>query len=126
MKFCMIGWCGHSFYIIDGLKKLPDFELVGIASGEEDRNGQYIWDRCKDSGIPGSPKLYDNWITMLDELKPDVISADGPYHLHGIECLEAAKRGIHEFSEKPISLKLDELDAIEKTCSERRGCSDSG
>ena len=118
MKFCMIGWCGHSFYIIDGLKKLPDFELVGIASGEEERNGQYIWDRCKAHGIQGTPKLYDNWITMLDELKPDVISADGPYHLHGIECLEAAKRGIHVFSEKPITLKLDELDAIEKTCAE--------
>ena len=118
MKFCMIGWCGHSQYVVEGLKKLPDFELVGIASGEEGRNGQYILDRCRARGIPGNPKLYDNWIAMLDELKPEVVSADGPYHLHGVECLEAAKRGIHVFSEKPITLKLDELDAIGKTCAE--------
>ena len=57
---------------------------------------------------------------MLDELEPDVISAAGPYHLHGIECLEAAKRGIHVFSEKPLALKLDELAAIEKNCAETR------
>ena len=118
MKFCIVGWCGHTQFIVEGMKKLPDFELAGVASGEEGRSGQYILDRCKARGIPGNPKLYENWIAMLDEVKPEVISADGPYHLHGIECLEAAKRGIHVFSEKPISLKLDELEAIGKACAE--------
>ena len=51
---------------------------------------------------------------MLDEVKPETIFADRPYHLRRIECLETAKRGIHVFSKKPISLKLDELDAIGK------------
>lgn len=118
MKFCITGWRGHTGYIVPGLKNLPDFELAGAASGEDGCDGAYILEHLRTNGITASPKLYSDWMAMLDEARPDVISADGPYHLHGIECLEAAKRGIHVFCEKPISLRRDELAEIERVCAE--------
>lgn len=122
MKFCIIGWCGHSYYILEGLKHLNDLQIAGISSGIEGNDGSSIAAQLEQSGISFSGKFYSDWLSMLVQEKPDAVSVDGPFHQHGIMCLECAKRGIHVFCEKPISLDLAELEEIENAAVKSGSC----
>ena len=115
MKLCMIGAFGHSNYVFEGLKEHPDINLSAISAGDgsqperlKNMVGQNNYD----------PQIYTDWREMLDREKPDVLSVDGPFHLHAEMSLEALKRGIAVFCEKPVAFTSEELSALESASAE--------
>lgn len=111
MKLCMVGAWGHSIYTLESLGDLPEMELAGLYSGDANPPS-YLLDEAKKLGF--SPRVYDSYIEMLDAEKPDFVSIDGRFDEHASMCIEAIRRNIHVFCEKPIALTLDDLDAIEQ------------
>lgn len=111
MKFCMIGSRGHSHYVFDSLKEVPFVELTAVSSGCDD-SPQKLLDGAAKCGL--SPKVYDDYREMLDREKPDLVSVDGPFDRHAEMCVEALRRNISVFCEKPIALDFASLDEIEK------------
>ena len=106
MKLCMIGARGHSVYVLNDLPNLKNLELCAVASGDDKPSS------LLKSTEAWQPRSYADWREMLDAEKPDVLSIDGPFELHAEMCVEALKRNIHVFCEKPIALNLDDLARI--------------
>lgn len=111
MKLCMIGSRGHCHYVFESLKEVPFVELAAVSSGCED-SPQRLLDGAARCGF--SPKVYDDYREMLDREKPDLVSVDGPFDRHAEMCIEALRRNINVFCEKPIALDFASLDEIEK------------
>ena len=89
MKLCMIGTRGHNGYVHAGMEQLTDVQVVATSDG-----------------------LSDDWLAMLDAERPDLLSVAGPFEKHADICIEAFRRGIHVFCEKPVAMTLDELDRV--------------
>ncbi len=65
-----------------------------------------------------APKAFEDFTTALNQ-KPDAVVICTPAHLHIPLALTSVKQGAHILVEKPLSTKLDGLDALSKEVSEQ-------
>lgn len=65
--------------------------------------------------------IYTDYITMLDEVKPDVVHVLTPHYLHSQMIVEILKRDIHCLCEKPVCIREDEFEAIAKAEQTSKG-----
>ncbi len=111
VKLALIGTRGHWGYVFESIGDVPGIEIVGIASGSADPTATLEAAAAK-HGF--APKVYADYRQMLDESGANMVSIDGPFDLHAEMCVEALKRNINVFCEKPIALTLESLAAIEE------------
>lgn len=114
MKIVQIGSSGHYGYTFNYIKK-NGLEFCGIAPGvgsgyadeytREDINGCYK--HLSDNGF--NPKIYDDYVEMLDEVKPDIAVVNSIYGINSQISCEALKRGINVYSDKPLATRIDKL-----------------
>lgn len=64
-------------------------------------------------------KAFEDFEAALKE-QPDVVVICTPAQLHIPLAITAAKRGIHLLIEKPLSTKLDEIDALKREVAEQK------
>lgn len=111
VKVCIVGCGGIGNYHFSHLINFDDVEFVGFCDLIPERAEQMI-QKAK------MGRRYDNFIEMYDNTKPDVVYVCVPPAEHGSIELEAIKRGINLFVEKPVTLSLELAnqikDAIEK------------
>jgi len=110
MRICFIGSSGHFGYALNAIKKDSSCQVIGIAPGSdgEDMDGL----KKSLSGFGFNPPLYEDYRVMLDELKPDIVVINCHFGDHAKVTLEALKRKIHVFVEKPVATTLEDLDLI--------------
>ncbi len=109
MKLCMIGSRGHCGYVFESIADVPELSLAAVSPGCGDDPSRLLA-MAEKAGF--RPELHQDWRTMLDKVKPDVVCIDGPFDRHAEMCVEALRRKIHVFCEKPIALTLEDLDRI--------------
>ena len=89
-------------------RDIPSVKITGISTGTEDDCVEemiYIFgDRAQDA------EVFSDYYSMLDTLKPDVVSIAGPLEKHSQMCIDAFELGIHVFCEKPVTTNLKELE----------------
>ena len=56
--------------------------------------------------------IYDDYLTMLNEVTPDCVHILTPHHLHTDMTLEALKRDINVLLEKPTCIKAEDLEKL--------------
>ncbi len=83
----------------------PDVRLVGVC----DAAGYLLDVLGKYTGV----STFTDYVTMLDETKPDAVLISTPSALHAPMVREALQRDIHVFCEKPLF--LDPADGVELT-----------
>ena len=110
MKLCMIGNRGHNGYVMEGLRQMPHVHLAAISSGTaaDDIGELKAWCEQHDH----TPEIFDDYREMMDKVAPDVVSVCGPFELHTQMCVEAFRRGMHVFCEKPVATTLEDLDRL--------------
>lgn len=110
MKLCMIGAKGHFGYVLTALPHIPHVDVVAISAGtpEDDLGAMRQWLENLDR----RPPVVDDWRVMLDTYTPDILSVHGPLNLNAEICIEAIKRGIHVFCEKPVATTLEDLERL--------------
>lgn len=113
MKICFIGASGHYRYALDVIADNQELILCGISPGSKGENINELIE-CSNQ-INSKCKIYDNHISMLDEIKPDIAVINCYFGDHSKIILEALKRQIHVFVEKPISTSLEQLNIIKET-----------
>ena len=64
------------------------------------------------------PRAFGNYEALLHDPKIDVIYNSLPNHLHAEWTIRALKAGKHVLCEKPLALRLDEVDAIISAAAE--------
>ncbi|PTW00931.1 putative dehydrogenase [Halanaerobium saccharolyticum] len=106
MKIVLIGSTGHTKYVVNGLKDNYEDEIVAIAPGSEGESVEDLYQKLK---LDYDLKKYDDYIKMLDELKPDVAAVACHFGDHARAAVEVLKRNIDLFVEKPIATTLAEL-----------------
>ena len=74
------------------LNELENTELVSCADILPERAARYGTD------------AYTDWLEMLDRVKLDAVHLCTPHYLHPIMAMEAARRGIAVFTEKPPAI----------------------
>jgi predicted dehydrogenase len=57
-------------------------------------------------------ETYGDYVAMLDEQKPDLVTVAVPTFLHRTAALEAIRRGIHVLVEKPIASTVAEAEEM--------------
>ncbi len=95
---------GHGLHV--AFNGLPNVEMVGLFdSASSDLNAIMA--------VTGARRHYRDYVRMLDAEKPDIVvlcSRHPNDHFAQIEA--AARRGVHIYCEKPMTVSLEEADAI--------------
>jgi len=65
-----------------------------------------------------TPKGFNDYREMLDEIKPAIVIDGTPDHWHALVTIDSCKAGAHVFTEKPISHTINEGIAMVKTARE--------
>ena len=107
----IIGASGHWPYATNGLKACPDATLSGVAPGlsEEMERVQSVFKKQVADGVP----VFEDWKSMLDEVQPDVAVINPYFYLNGPITIQCLERGIHCYTEKPLTFYREELERIQ-------------
>ena len=115
MKTVIIGNSGHKNYVLDVLS--PAFSIAGTAPG--------VPGESMDS-LESDPRIscpsFQDWRSLIDEVRPDIIVNNTWYGRAAEITMEALKRGIHVFAEKPLAGTLDDLDEIRRLWNGGHSC----
>ena len=113
IRFALVG-CGRiSKNHFKALAENPNAEIVACA----DIIGERAAAAAAEYGIPAH---YEDYTAMLDEAKPDALAICTPSGMHPDMGIEAARRGIHVITEKPMAIRLDDADRLVKACDQHR------
>ena len=115
MKLAMIGSYGHTDIALSSAALAGEVEVVAAARyGPDDALG-FVG---QSPGVPESTPIYDDYRTMLDEVRPDIACVCMPYYRNAEASIEAARRGCHVFAEKPLATTLEDLSALRSAVGE--------
>lgn len=94
----------HGLHV--AFRGLPDVEVAGFFDSKAD-------DLETVMAVTGAGRRYRDYSLMLDAEKPDIVvlCSRHPYD-HYAQIEEAARRGVHIYCEKPMTVDLKEADAI--------------
>lgn len=110
-RVAIYGIEGHEDYVLESIGRRDDAVCVGIASEDEAR-----FESVKDfEAVTDGTHLYSDWKKMLDEEEVDVLVICSQSDRHVDVILEAAHRGIHVMSEKPVATDREGLTAVRNT-----------
>lgn len=98
-KVAIVGTGGISRAHIDPLSKMDDVQLAGFCDIEKER--------AEKAAAQFNARAYTKAAEMYDAEKPDAVYICLPPFAHGEAEIEAAKRKIPFFVEKPVSNSLD-------------------
>jgi predicted dehydrogenase len=100
VKVAMVGNGGICNFHLSHLVLFDDVEFVGFMDIRPERSQEK-------AAKAGGGKVYDDYVTMLDDAKPDVLYICVPPDQHGFIEFEAIKRKIPFLVEKPMALNMD-------------------
>ena len=112
IKFALVG-CGRiSGKHIDALAEHKnEVELVAVCDTVEDR--------AKEAAKKaGGVDVYTSYDELLETGGFDVISLCTPSGIHAIQGAAAANKGFHIVSEKPMGIRLEDVDNFIRACDE--------
>jgi len=102
----------HVWQLLRYIAKEPDAELVAIAESKP-----ALVKEAK-SKVPDSVKFYDDYVAMLDEVKPDAVIVTTANDRHLEILRECAKRHIHYSVEKPMATNAADAREMERLASQ--------
>ena len=95
-----VGWGYH----LPSLAEHPGFDLIAVGDPLQER----MEEGARKYGIKG----YTSCTELLEMEKPDLLVVASPTPYHAEQAMEAMRRGIDVFLEKPMAMTLAEADAM--------------
>ncbi len=103
---------GHVGWILRAMQR-PDIEVVGIAEPNRELARRY----AEQYGF-SMDLVYEDLPTMLEQTKPEAVTAFNAIFDHLATVEACAPRGIHVMVEKPLAVSLDHARRMEKLAQE--------
>jgi len=100
LKVAMVGCGGICDFHLNHLLLFNDVQFVGFMDIRPEK-------AAEKAAKAGEGKVYDDYVTMLDDAKPDVLYICVPPDQHGFIEFEAIKRRIPFLVEKPMALSME-------------------
>lgn len=108
VKFALIG-CGKIAHKhVQALKRLAEARIVGVYDLD--------LEKAKEFGNKYSLPVFENIERLVEEANPDVFDVLTPSGVHADNILELIKYRRHFVVEKPLALRLDQIDEILEKC----------
>ena len=104
LKIGLVGVGGISGAHIPAWEEMADAELIALCDIRPERMEKYTDKKC-----------YTDFDKMLEENEFDIIDICLPTYLHADFAVKAMEKGINVITEKPISLKEEDIDRVYKT-----------
>lgn len=97
LRVAFVGCGGISQTHLESMASMPDVEVVAGVDIKRDRLAimKEKW---------GVTQLYEDWKTMLKEVKPDAVDVCTPNGVHAQPAIDAANAGCHVLVEKPMAM----------------------
>jgi predicted dehydrogenase len=114
-RVAIIGVVGHIGDVTQPLPRLPDVEIAGVYDSDREAAARLL----RNPNLKGA-KLYDDYRRMLDVEKPDIAAVCNDNGARAAGILAALERGMHVIAEKPLALKMSDLDQIEKMLAAKK------
>ena len=110
MKRAALVGCGNIAGVhATAIKHLENVELVAFADIIRERAEGF-----SKKYTDGKAKAYGSLDEMLESEAPDVLHICTPHYLHVPMAIEALKRGVSVFSEKPPAINMEQFACLEK------------
>ena len=111
LKVGLVGVGGISGAHIPAWQSMEDVELVALCDVRPEQMTRY-------------PELrrYTNMDDMLAKEQLDILDICLPTYLHADAAVKAMERGIHVLSEKPVSLKTEDVHRLYETAKRNNVC----
>ena len=107
-RVCVVGCGVISGNHIPSLQRLDEVEISALCDVDtakaEARKAQFGLDSA----------VYADYVTMLDEVKPDAVHILTPHYLHTDMTLEALKRNVNVLLEKPTCIKEEDIEKLKE------------
>lgn len=108
IKFALIGCGAIANKHVTALRRLKNAEIVGVY----DLDGNVSEEFSRRNEVP----RYTNINDLMSKADPDILNVLTPSGNHGRCVLDLIKYGKHFVVEKPLALKLSEIDEILELC----------
>ena len=106
IKVCLIGCGVISGNHIPSILRLKNVEIAALCDIDvpkaEERKKQFAL----------SCPIYEDYLQMLDEIRPDSVHILTPHYLHTEMTLEALKRDINVLLEKPVCIRPEDMETL--------------
>jgi UDP-N-acetyl-2-amino-2-deoxyglucuronate dehydrogenase len=110
LRLVLVG-CGRiSDRHFDAIDANPGLTLVAVCDD--------IPERARVAGEKLSVPAFTSYSAMLKETEADAVVICTPSGLHARHGMMAAERGLHVICEKPMATRLEEADALVRTCDD--------
>lgn len=107
----------HIFQLTDLARQNPSVEIAGV------------WEENEEAAAAArsffSEKWYPNYENLLADQSVDIVAIGDYYGVRGQRIIQALNAGKHILTDKPVCTSTEELDQIEKLCTEKHlslGC----
>jgi UDP-N-acetyl-2-amino-2-deoxyglucuronate dehydrogenase len=110
VRLALLG-CGRiSQNHFDAIKKVPELQLVAVCDE--------VADRAKAAGDANGVPSFTDYGAMLKDIACDTVTICTPSGLHSTQGVIAARAGKHVVTEKPMSITLEQADALITACDD--------
>ncbi|MHC4796686.1 MAG: Gfo/Idh/MocA family protein [Planctomycetota bacterium] len=106
-----IGAQGHAGIVLKGLTQTEDCRLIAVARSMPEEPIEHLKNH---TAWRKETRIYEDYRKMLDETKPDIVAVFTPFGQNGQANIEAARRGCHVISEKPLAVNMQELNELRR------------
>lgn len=112
LKAVVVG-CNMGRFQAQALAASPDYELAAVCDLQE-ATARRVADSC------GNPAVYTDYVSMLEQIRPDVAVIATPNSSHAALSLLAAEAGVKGiYCEKPMATNLGDARRLVRVCEER-------
>lgn len=108
MKVAVIGSGGMGRVHATAYAQMPDVELVGVCDID--------FGLAEELAKKTNTRAFASFEALMEAVNPDAVSLTLPSHLHKEYAIKSAELGKHVISEKPISLSLEDAQAVMDSC----------
>ena len=107
-RIAVVG-CGRiSKNHFDAIRRVDGLQLIALCDSVEERARA----AGEEQGVP----WFSNYAQMLKKSDADIVAICTPSGLHSAQGVAAAKAGKHVITEKPMSITLEQADALVDAC----------
>lgn len=108
VKLGLVGLGGMGRSHLKRLLEIEEIELVGIA----DVSSAAVEEVSAEYQVPG----FTSHATLMEESGAEAVLVAVPHPFHAPIAIDAAERGLHVLSEKPIAVTVSEADQMVEAC----------
>ena len=112
IRYGVIGIKGVGKAHIKAARRHPQVELAALVDIDE----SFLQQKSAELGVRG----FTDYRKMLDAGIVDAVSIATPHHLHGEMGMECLKAGVHCLVEKPLAIRVSEIDPMLKLAATKK------